>query len=358
MKFKKIFIIFIPTIVIASIVGVYLFLNNKPTSNIKKDNNIIKNKKETKKEEKCTLIDGGSFTLIFNTMGGEQISNMSVCIACSPDSYENIPTPKRDGFNFDGWYYDKDLKNKIDFTNTKDFKAVQEKDKKGCVIGYKNIEIFAKWNEIPKEETKQETKQDTNVVTNNETTNQQTQNIETPTETPAAPVTNNTIYKPGKSGYVLGGFGARNQAYYNYITIYNTDGRYAFLYPISDAEVVDWSFTGNKSYRYILYKTKIYGEDYYVLYFSFSNLRPVRDFYSDPNANRHFNYDEPIVYLTPDNDVDNPNTYRVMISKVFSNDYKNVSRLLLQRSHGNSGLPIVNPSIVLSINEGESFETR
>ena len=357
MKLKKPLIIALPVTVLVGVVGVLVYVNNKPVDNTKKNDKVINNKIKKEKKEKCSPIDGGSFSLILNTNGGEQISNMSICIACSPDSYENIPMPKRDGYNFDGWYYDKEFKNKISFTSTKDFKAVQEKDKNGCVTGYKNIEIFAKWNEIPKEETKQETIQSTEEVTNNQPV-EETKPVETPTETPAAPVTNNTIYKPGKSGYVLGGFGGRNQVYYNYITIYNTDGRYAFLYPISDAEVVDWSFTGNKSYRYILYKTKIYEEDYYVLYFSFSNLRPVRDFYSDPNANRHFNYDEPIVYLTPDNDVDNPNTYRVMISKVFSNDYKNVSRLLLQRSHGNSGLPIVNPSIVLSINEGESFATR
>lgn len=355
MKFKKIFIIFIPTIVVVSIVGVYLFLNNKPTSNIKKDNNVIKNKKETKKEEKCTPIDGGSFSLILNTNGGEQISNMSVCIACSPDSYENIPTPKRDGFNFDGWYYDKEFKNKISFTNTKDFKAVQEKDKKGCVIGYKNIEIFAKWNEIPKEEPKQETIQSTEEVTNNQPV-EETKPFETPTETPSSPTTR--IYKPTKTGYVSRGYGANNNTFYNYITLYNMGGAYSYLYPINDAEVVSWSFTGNKSYRYILYKTKIDDEDYFVLYFTYSNLKPVRDFYSDPHANRNFSYDEPIVYLTSDNDVDNPNIYRVMISKVFSNDYKNVSRLLLQRSHGYSGLPVVNPALILELNPGDTYGGR
>lgn len=38
---------------------------------------------------------------------------MLVGIACSPDSYRELPIPVRDGYIFDGWYYDKDFTKKL-----------------------------------------------------------------------------------------------------------------------------------------------------------------------------------------------------------------------------------------------------
>ena len=99
-----------------------------------------------KKYEECNFFTGGSFNLIFNVNGGEEIPIMSICIACSPDSYEELPVPIRKGYSFDGWYYDKDLTKKIDFTNTIDFSPIPEYDKHKCHVGYKDIEIYAKWN--------------------------------------------------------------------------------------------------------------------------------------------------------------------------------------------------------------------
>ena len=62
------------------------------------------------------------------------------------DTYEELPVPIRKGYSFDGWYYDKDLTKKIDFTNTIDFSPIPEYDKHKCHVGYKDIEIYAKWN--------------------------------------------------------------------------------------------------------------------------------------------------------------------------------------------------------------------
>ena len=71
---------------------------------------------------------------------------MSVCIACSPDSYSDLPTPNRNGYNFEGWYYDKELTKKVDEVNTLDINPIPKLDKNKCVIGYEDIELFAKWS--------------------------------------------------------------------------------------------------------------------------------------------------------------------------------------------------------------------
>lgn len=107
---------------------------------------IINSKKEENIKRKCVPFTGGAFHLIFNTNSEESIDPMHVCIACSPDSYDELPIPVREGYTFDGWYYDKELKEKIEFTNTRFFTPVPEYDKNKCRIGYQDIEIYAKWH--------------------------------------------------------------------------------------------------------------------------------------------------------------------------------------------------------------------
>ena len=96
------------------------------------------------KKECIPAITGGSFSIIFNTNGGESISPMHVGIAVSPDSYQDLPIPSRDGYTFDGWYYDKELTQKIDFTNSIEFRPIPDYVD-GCQSGFKDIEIYAKW---------------------------------------------------------------------------------------------------------------------------------------------------------------------------------------------------------------------
>jgi len=99
-------------------------------------------KKINKRE--CEMYTGGGFTLIYNTNSNEKINDVHICIACSPDSYEELPTPKKDGYIFDGWYYDKNFKSKVYGTSTMN---INPKAKKvdGCAVGYKDITIYAKW---------------------------------------------------------------------------------------------------------------------------------------------------------------------------------------------------------------------
>jgi len=112
--------------------------------NENKDN--TKKEKEIQKEEKkeCVPFTGGSFHLnLYKEETNPEA--MSICIACPPDSYLDLPVPTKDGYDFDGWYYDKELTRKVEVTNTKDIPPVPEKEG-NCIIGYQDISLYAKWN--------------------------------------------------------------------------------------------------------------------------------------------------------------------------------------------------------------------
>ena len=95
----------------------------------------------------CVPFTGGSFNIYFKTNGGNDIPVMHVCIACSPDSYEEIPIPVKEGYIFDGWYYDEDFKERVEYTNSRDFTPVPNYDENGCITSYKNIVMYAKWKQ-------------------------------------------------------------------------------------------------------------------------------------------------------------------------------------------------------------------
>ena len=91
---------------------------------------------------------GGGFNIIFVTNTGIDIENMHVCIACPLDSYDDLPIPKRDNYEFLGWYYDKKLNNKVNVSSTREIDPVPDRDIKGCLVGYKDIKLYAKWSKI------------------------------------------------------------------------------------------------------------------------------------------------------------------------------------------------------------------
>lgn len=96
-------------------------------------------------KENCDFITGGGYNIIFHTNSDAKIDAMDVCIACAPDAYEDLPIPKRDGYVFKGWYYDKRFKRKVNVKSTLDITPVPNK-KGDCVIGYKDISLYAKWS--------------------------------------------------------------------------------------------------------------------------------------------------------------------------------------------------------------------
>ena len=120
----------------------------------------IYQKTKNEVQEECTPFTGGGYTLYFETNGGNKLESMHVCIACSPDSYEILPTPTKENDTFEGWYLDKRLKEKVSAPSSKDIIPVPEKNKKGCTIGYKDITLYAKWaNTKSKEESKEKSKE-------------------------------------------------------------------------------------------------------------------------------------------------------------------------------------------------------
>ena len=165
MKNKKKMIVIISSIIVITFVTVILILINTKSS--KKIN--INNKEENKK---CIPFTGGSYNLIFETNSNDKIDLINVCIACSPDSYPELPIPKNEGYEFDGWYYDKDLKNKVNAHKTNEITTITKKDKNNCMTGYKDIKLYAKWKKIENIETDNNTENKTiDNITQNKTEN-------------------------------------------------------------------------------------------------------------------------------------------------------------------------------------------
>ena len=161
---KKIIISIMLVIVLVGITG----CNKEDTKEINTRKTIQK-----QKQKKCSPITGGAYTLIFNTDGGKEIESMHICIACAPNTYQNLPVAEKEGYNFEGWYYDKELTKKVEVTNTKDIKIVPIKEKK-CITGYKDITLYANYSIAEKkEEITPQTTNNNNTENNIQQNNQQ-----------------------------------------------------------------------------------------------------------------------------------------------------------------------------------------
>lgn len=99
-------------------------------------------KKKQKKE--CEPIDGGSFRVSYIDDGVEVLFS-HVPIGCPEDAYEDIYIPTKEGYTFDGWYYDQEFKEKVNVTNTINLPRTPTFDENECQTGYKDIVLYAKW---------------------------------------------------------------------------------------------------------------------------------------------------------------------------------------------------------------------
>jgi uncharacterized repeat protein (TIGR02543 family) len=133
---KKFLISFIIFLVATTAGTIYLMRQKNPEENKKKDK-IIKRKE-------CVPFTGGAFHLVLYKDLEEEPERMHVGIAVSPDSYLDLPTPEKEGYEFAGWYYDKDFKKKVEATNSREIKPVPEKVE-DCIVGYQDIPLYAKW---------------------------------------------------------------------------------------------------------------------------------------------------------------------------------------------------------------------
>ena len=62
-------------------------------------------------------VNGGSYTLKFNTNGGTAVESKSICVGCSPSMQVTLPTPQRTGYSFVGWYTDEALTTEYNYSS-------------------------------------------------------------------------------------------------------------------------------------------------------------------------------------------------------------------------------------------------
>lgn len=329
---KKNIIIIVSIVIVATILSLLLVYNyqiKKTKKNYKQTTNKIEKKK-------CIPFTGGGFNLIFNTNGGEAINNMHVGIAINPDSYQDLPIPTRENYNFDGWYYDNELQTKVECTNSKDIKPVPEYDKNKCMIGYKDIELYAKWVEQPQERIQESINNEENNINQNETIIQN--------NTPE--VISTRIYKPTNSGVVYSATGYQ-YGQFNGMVIATSYG--IPLYPVNDGEFIKQYIvsSSNFSLSYFIYKTTIDNTPYYVMYQTDGVIQFAKTETDYNNSNRILKYNEPIGYLKN-------RKYTVYITQVFSN---NIYEIIKGMNQGKEYQ--VNANLFFKLNVGETFtETR
>ncbi len=84
--------------------------------------------------------------ITFNTNGGSKIEKATVNIL--DKTIHKIPESKKEGYVFDGWYYDSALTNKVETSYLEELKYTPKYDEYGCPIDTgceENIDIYAKW---------------------------------------------------------------------------------------------------------------------------------------------------------------------------------------------------------------------
>lgn len=103
---------------------------------------------ESKEKHECLPFVGGMFELNYNTNGGNEIEMMHVCVACAPSSYEALPVPEKEGYNFLGWYYDEAFEKQVEGESTLNVEHTERNtDEYGCETTYKPVTLYAKWGE-------------------------------------------------------------------------------------------------------------------------------------------------------------------------------------------------------------------
>ena len=97
-------------------------------------------------KSELTCVNGSSFTISFSGNGGNSINNITIYDPL--DNWkDSLPTPTRNGYDFAGWYYDKDLTQPVDVKLIKEVSNNNDKkyDDVGCQDGWKDRTLYAKW---------------------------------------------------------------------------------------------------------------------------------------------------------------------------------------------------------------------
>ena len=93
----------------------------------------------------CIPLDGSGAKIYYNTNGGNVIESSSVCKTCGIREFPALPVPTKNDASFAGWYYDEKFNKRFEGTTTKDVKYLEKYDINGCIIGYEDITLYARW---------------------------------------------------------------------------------------------------------------------------------------------------------------------------------------------------------------------
>lgn len=93
----------------------------------------------------CTDTVNSVYTLTYVLNNGEANKDINVNV----NTNQNLLSPIRDGYTFDGWYTDAGLTNKLNTNVTNGLNVTKVYDANNCHIGYNNMTLYAKWTKIP-----------------------------------------------------------------------------------------------------------------------------------------------------------------------------------------------------------------
>lgn len=94
-----------------------------------------------------------SLIIQFETNGGTKLDDMHNNIDYPiPEGSSFWPTPTKSGADFEGWYYDETLTQKLDVETIEDFRFEKQKDKNDCTVPVRKT-LYAKWNTISNNES-------------------------------------------------------------------------------------------------------------------------------------------------------------------------------------------------------------
>lgn len=107
-----------------------------------------------KNEDISCSNDINNLKVIFNTDGGTNIEPVLYCSNCDI-STTKIPTTLKEGYTFDGWYYDTELTKKVSGTDFSEIIFTQKYDNNNCLL-LTEVNLYAKWNKNIEPDTENE----------------------------------------------------------------------------------------------------------------------------------------------------------------------------------------------------------
>ncbi len=123
----------------------------------KEDENVTTPDEDEKEESKCETVVDKSFTINYNSNGGNAIESLKTTIAGDSEMSLGLEQPTKGEFVFAGWYYDEKLTDKVKETKLGEglvlysLNVSKKYDENDCHIGYGDLTLYAKWEKTYEE---------------------------------------------------------------------------------------------------------------------------------------------------------------------------------------------------------------